>query len=84
MNAQQFFQLTPVVQQQCLYLSGEIIAEIEKEDVYTSLFLVNDFYVEAFLCKKSAEVISIIPQEDPDVQLAYLNKLNIDISGLVN
>lgn len=84
MTTKHFFSLSLNLQQEYLYLHGEMIAEIEENDFYTALFLVNDFYLEAFLCKRSSEVLCISIQADPEVQLMYLQKLDIDISNLVN
>ncbi|MBA3681903.1 MAG: hypothetical protein H0W73_12195 [Bacteroidetes bacterium] len=84
MTIQQFFSFTPSLQEQYLFMYGELIAEIEEEHFYSSLFLISDFYVEVFLCKHSSQILTIMRQEDPEIYLLYLDKLQVNISSLVN
>jgi hypothetical protein len=63
--------------------SGEIINEIESQDHFTSLFMMDDFYVEIFLDKKTREIISIRVQESTEILNKYIQSIDMDISELI-
>lgn len=81
MNLFQFLDLSSSSQQQYLYCYGELISEIETRHYYSSLFLLDNFYAEVFLCKHTDEVLDIRLQSDPDILLAYLEELHIYVAG---
>ncbi len=80
MTSTDFFSLPINAQEKCLFHFGELISEIEEKNCYTSLFLISHFYVEVFLCKYTRQVVNIIKQEDPEVQILYLQKLQLHLN----
>ncbi len=56
---------------------GELIASIEMEDYYITLFLLDNFYVEIFIDKFNNELVDINIQDDDDILYAYINDLSI-------
>jgi hypothetical protein len=84
MNRNEFLALPLSYRQEYLFVRGEIISEIEEEHFYTSLFLLNNYYVEVFLCKRSNQVLTVFLQDDPETLLLYLDKLKFTIHSLLN
>lgn len=56
---------------------GEFITNVETEDYYITLFLLDNFYVEIFIDKFNKELIDINIQDDDDILYAYIRDLNL-------
>ena len=83
MEKQNFNTLSQTAKVGYLISSGEIINEIESNDHFTSLFMMDDFYVEIYLDKNTREITSIRVQENTDVLNKYLQNVNLDVTGLI-
>jgi hypothetical protein len=83
MEKQNFNQLSQPAKIGYIISSGEVINEIENSQYYTSLFVMDDFYVEIYLDKKTREIAKIQIQENTEVLNKYVQNLNLDLSQLI-
>lgn len=79
MDPSEFFCLSNETKAQYIYLYGEFISEIEHPDCYTSLFLIGGFFVEIYLCRYSNQILHILPANDCETKLSYLENLQLGI-----
>ncbi len=59
---------------------GDIINEIECENFFCSLFLINNFYVELYLKKESNEITTVSIADNSDTLYRYVESLELNFT----
>ncbi len=63
---------------------GEIINELEKDEYYTSLFLLKGLFIEVCLNKQSNNIDSMALINDTGILYEYLHNIHIPLPGNID